>query len=60
MPTHVLGRIRDIMREYEIIDISKIGINGLAHKENVDDTSESPTLHLLARMDEYLSFSVKV
>ena len=60
MPSHVLGRIRDIMREHKIIDISKIGIYGLSYKENVDDTRESPTLQLLERMDEHLAFGVKV
>ena len=60
MPTHVLGRIRDIMREHNIINISKIGIYGLAYKENVDDTRESPTLQLLERMNEHLAFGVKV
>ena len=60
MPSHVLGRIRDIMRENNITDISKIGIYGLAYKENVDDTRESPTLQLLERMDEHLAFGVKV
>lgn len=60
MPTHVLGRIRDIMREHNITDISKIGIYGLAYKENVDDTRESPTLQLLERMDEHIAFGVKV
>lgn len=60
MPTHVLGRIRDIMREHKITDISKIGVYGLAYKENVDDTRESPTLQLLERMDEHLAIGVKV
>lgn len=60
MPTHVLGRIRDIMREHNITDISRIGIYGLAYKENVDDTRESPTLQLLEKMDEHLAFGVKV
>lgn len=60
MPTHVLSRIRDIMREHKITDISKIGLYGLAYKENVDDTRESPTLQLLKRMDEHLAFGVKV
>lgn len=60
MPTHVLGRIRDITREHKITDISKIGIYGLAYKENVDDTRESPTLQLLEKMDEHLAFGVKV
>jgi UDP-N-acetyl-D-mannosaminuronic acid dehydrogenase len=60
MPTHVLSRIRDIMREYNIIDISKVGLYGLSYKENVDDTRESPTLQLLERLDEHLAFGVKV
>ncbi|MFJ7974817.1 nucleotide sugar dehydrogenase [Peribacillus sp. NPDC096379] len=60
MPRHVLGRIRDIMREHGIKDISKVGLYGLAYKENVDDTRESPTLQLLERMDENLAFGVKV
>ncbi|MTD30763.1 nucleotide sugar dehydrogenase [Planomicrobium sp. YIM 101495] len=60
MPEHVLGRIRDIMREHNIKDITKVGLYGLAYKENVDDTRESPTLQLLERMDEHLAFGVKV
>ena len=60
MPTHVLGRIRDIMREHGIKDVSKVGLYGLTYKENVDDVRESPTLQLLERMDEHLAFGVKV
>ena len=60
MPNHVLKRIRDIMREHNITDISKIGLYGLAFKENVDDTRESPTLQLLKKMDEHLACGVKV
>lgn len=60
MPAHVLKRIRDIMREHNIRDISKVGLYGLTYKENVDDTRESPTLQLLERMDEHLAFGVKV
>lgn len=60
MPRHVLGRIRDIMREYDIKDISKVGLYGLTYKENVDDIRESPTLQLLEKMDEHLAFGVKV
>jgi UDP-N-acetyl-D-mannosaminuronic acid dehydrogenase len=60
MPRHVLGRIRDIMREHNIRDISKVGLYGLAYKEDVDDTRESPTMQLLERMDEHLAFGVKV
>lgn len=60
MPRHVLGRIRDIMREHDIRDISKVGLYGLTYKEDVDDTRESPTFQLLERMDEHLAFGVKV
>jgi UDP-N-acetyl-D-mannosaminuronic acid dehydrogenase len=60
MPRHVLSRIRDIMRDNDIRDISKVGLYGLSYKENVDDTRESPTLQLLERMDEHLAFGVKV
>lgn len=60
MPKHVLSRIRAIMREHNIHDISKVGLYGLTYKENVDDTRESPTLQLLERMDEHLAFGVKV
>lgn len=60
MPHHVLGRIRDIMIEHNIKDISKIGLYGLTYKENVDDTRESPTLQLLEKMEEHLSFGIKV
>ncbi|WP_346930950.1 nucleotide sugar dehydrogenase [Clostridium sp.] len=60
MPRHVLRRIRDIMRDHDIKDISKVGLYGLTYKENVDDTRESPTLQLLERMDEHLAFGVKI
>ncbi|OED33118.1 UDP-N-acetyl-D-mannosaminuronic acid dehydrogenase [Planococcus maritimus] len=60
MPEHVLGRVRNIMRENNIRDISKVGLYGLSYKENVDDTRESPTLQLLERLDEHLAFGVKV
>lgn len=60
MPEHVLKRIRDIMRENKIKDVSKIGLYGLTYKENVDDVRESPTLQLLEKLDEHLVFDVKV
>lgn len=60
MPTHVLKRIRDMMKKHDIYDISKVGLYGLAYKENVGDTRESPTLQLIDRMSEHLAFGVKV
>lgn len=60
MPEHVLSRIRTIMNEHDIKDVSKVGLYGLTYKENVDDVRESPTLQLLKRMDDHLAFGVKV
>jgi len=60
MPGHVLKRIRDIMSVYNIKDISKVGLYGLTYKEDVDDVRESPTLQLLEKLDEHLSFGIKV
>ncbi|WP_350342412.1 nucleotide sugar dehydrogenase [Proteinivorax tanatarense] len=60
MPIHVLKRIREIMDEHGIKDVSKVGLYGLTYKENVDDTRESPTLQILDKMAEHLSFGIKV
>lgn len=60
MPTHVLGRIRDIMRNHGIKDTSRVGLYGLTYKEDVNDLRESPTLQLLEKMEEHLAFGVKV
>jgi len=60
MPSHVLTRIRDIMREHNLNDLSKVGVYGLTYKENVDDIRESPSLQLLDKMDNHLAFGVKV
>ncbi|MDY0278369.1 MAG: nucleotide sugar dehydrogenase [Acholeplasma sp.] len=60
MPDHVLNRIRCIMRENNISDVSEVGLYGLAYKENVDDTRESPTLQLLSILEDHLSFGIKV
>ncbi len=47
MPEFVLERIKNIMKENNISDFSKVGLYGLTYKENVDDYRESPTLQLL-------------
>lgn len=54
MPEFVLERIRDIMREKGMTDVSKVGLYGLTYKENVDDMRESPTLQMLESMDKHL------
>jgi UDP-N-acetyl-D-mannosaminuronic acid dehydrogenase len=47
MPRFVLDRALDIMKQRGMDDFSRVGLYGLTYKENVDDTRESPTLHLL-------------
>ena len=51
-PRFVLNRLKSIMLENNIEDISKVGIYGLTYKENVDDIRESPTLQMLEMMGE--------
>jgi UDP-N-acetyl-D-mannosaminuronic acid dehydrogenase len=60
MPDHVLKRIRQIMDEQGITNISRIGLYGLTYKEDVDDVRESPTLQLIEKMENHLSFGIKV
>lgn len=60
MPSHVLKRIRTIMKEHSIKDVSRVGLYGLTYKENVDDVRESPTFQLLEKMEEHLASGIKV
>ena len=60
MPQFVVERVRTIMREKGITDISRVGLYGLTYKEDVDDTRESPTLQLLEFLDEHLCAPLKV
>ncbi|WP_338597522.1 nucleotide sugar dehydrogenase [Clostridium baratii] len=59
-PDFVIDRIRDVMNENGITDISKVGLYGLTYKENVDDTRESPTLQLLEKLERYFVKGIKV
>ncbi len=60
MPEYVLARIREIMDEKGITDVSKVGLYGLTYKEDVDDVRESPTLQLLNLMKKHLATGIKV
>jgi len=51
-PAFVIDRIKEIMKENNINDISKVGLYGLTYKDNVDDVRESPTLQMLEIMGE--------
>ena len=46
-PEFVLQRLRTILKENNIKDLSKVGIYGLTYKENVDDIRESPTIQMI-------------
>ena len=59
-PQFVLERLRDILKENNITDLSKVGIYGLTYKENVDDTRESPTLQLLEKLNDEEKENFKV
>ncbi len=55
MPEFVLDRVRAIMQERGLTDVSRVGFYGLTYKENVDDVRESPTMQMLDAMDRHLS-----
>lgn len=59
-PDFVIDRIRDVMHEKGITDISKVGLYGLTYKENVDDMRESPTLQMLEKLERYFVKGIKV
>ncbi len=60
MPDFVLNRIYEIMKEKSMKNISRVGLYGLAYKENVDDMRESPTLQLLESQERHLATGLKV
>ncbi|MFQ7156083.1 MAG: nucleotide sugar dehydrogenase [Merdimonas faecis] len=60
MPDFVLNRIYEIMKEKDMIDVTRVGLYGLTYKENVDDMRESPTLQLLESQERHLATGLKV
>ncbi|WP_312654123.1 nucleotide sugar dehydrogenase [Proteiniclasticum sp.] len=60
MPEFVRKRMLTIMKENNITSLEKVGLYGLAYKENVDDVRESPTLQLLTILEENMNPGVKV
>jgi len=59
MPDFVLNRIREIMAQEGMSDVSRVGLYGLTYKENVDDCRESPTLQLLESQARHLAPPLK-
>lgn len=60
MPSFVLKRTAEIMKEKGLTDYKRVGLYGLTYKENVDDYRESPTLQLLDAQKEHLAEPLKV
>lgn len=60
MPSFVLERAYEIMKENNISDLKRVGIYGLTYKENVDDYRESPTLQLIEAQKKHLAEPLKV
>ena len=58
MPKFVLKRIREIMRQHGMEDISRVGLYGLAYKANVDDCRESPGLQLQQVVNDYCAMTL--
>ena len=58
MPKFVLKRIRKIMREHGMEDISRVGLYGLAYKANVDDCRESPGLQLQQVVNDFCAMTL--
>ena len=59
-PDYVIDRIREVMNNNSIYDLSKIGIYGLTYKEDVDDMRNSPTLQMIEKLERYFVRNLKV
>ena len=60
MPEFVIDRIREIMNEKGITDISKVGLYGLTYKEDIDDMRESPTVQLMDKLEKFFVKGIKI
>jgi UDP-N-acetyl-D-mannosaminuronic acid dehydrogenase len=60
MPDFVLDRIKEIMKENNVDDISRVGLYGVTYKEDVNDIRESPTIQLLEKLNDYEVNTIKV
>ncbi len=59
MPAFVLEKAKEIMSKEGKADLSKIGLYGIAYKENVDDYRESPTLQMMEYCKEKYNVNLK-
>lgn len=59
MPEYVFNRLKTIMKENNLKDVSRVGVYGLTYKENVDDVRESPALQFNTLLENNLVQGVK-
>lgn len=60
MALYIFNKIKDIMKNNNINDYSKVGLYGLSYKENIDDDRKSPTYQLLDLFEKNNINNVKV
>jgi len=60
MPYFVFERLKKIMKDNEVVDMSRVGLYGMTYKPNVDDTRESPSIQFLELLDEKDRDSIKI
>jgi len=59
MPSFVLKRVFEIIKENNLPKTANIGFYGITYKEDVDDTRESPTMQLYELLELHLGGSAK-
>ena len=59
MPDFVIERIKEIMKENNIVDMTRVGLYGITYKEDIDDIRESPTMQLLDKLSYDEANSIK-
>ena len=57
MPSFVLKRVQDIMKENNLPKTTKVGFYGITYKENVADARQSPTIQLYELLQLHLGGS---
>ena len=57
MPSFVLKRVQDIIKEKNLPNTTKVGFYGITYKENVADARQSPTMQLYERLQLHLGGS---
>jgi len=59
MPSFVLKRVHEIIKENNLPKTATVGFYGITYKEDVDDTRESPTMQLYEQLELHLGGNAK-